>query len=66
MEKELALLMELREKEYQKFKLKKDKIAGWNSAGKYKIKPSLEQAAVAANAVVASTIMNMDASITKR
>jgi hypothetical protein len=66
MEKELALLMELREKEYQKFKLKKDKIAGWNSAGKYKIKPSLDQAAVAANAVVASTIMNMDASITKR
>jgi hypothetical protein len=66
MEKELTLLMELRDKEYQKFKLKKDKSKGWLSAGKYKIKPSLEGAAVAANAVVASTIMNMDASITKR
>ncbi len=65
-EKELALLMELRVKEYQKFKVKKDKKKGWLSAGNYKIKPSLEGAAVAANAVVASTIMNMDASITKR
>ena len=65
-EKELTLLMELRGKEYQKFKARKDKTRGWLSAGKYNIKPSLDGAAVAANAVVASTIMNMDASITKR
>ncbi len=65
-EKELALLMELREKTYQKFKVKKAKTGGWLSAGSYKRKPSLNAATVAANAVVASTIMNMDASITKR
>jgi hypothetical protein len=64
--KELELLMELRAKEYQKFKLKKNKGAGWLTAGTYKIRPSLDEAAVAANAVVASTILNMDASITKR
>jgi hypothetical protein len=66
MEKELGLLIELRTKEYEKFKQKKDKQRGWLSAGSYKIKTSLDGAAVAANAVVASTIMNMDASITKR
>ncbi|MEP7230203.1 MAG: DUF1553 domain-containing protein [Ginsengibacter sp.] len=64
--KELGLLLELREKEYQKFKTKKEKAKGWLSAGDYKSNTSLDGAQVAANAVVASTIINMDASITKR
>lgn len=65
-EKELSLLLELREKEYQKFKRKKEKTSGWLSAGNYKRNTELDAAQVAANAVVASTIINMDASITKR
>jgi hypothetical protein len=64
--KELILLLELREKEYQKFKTKKEKTKGWLSAGNYKTNNSLDAAQVAANAVVASTIINTDAAITKR
>jgi len=63
---ELKLLMELREKEYQKFKEKPEKAKGWISAGLSKFKPNIEIAALAANAVVASTIMNSDATLTKR
>jgi hypothetical protein len=64
--KELALLMELREKEYRKFKQKKEKTKGWLTTGEYKIKASPDAAGVAANAVVANTIINTDAAITKR
>ncbi len=65
-QQELALLMELREKEYQKFKMKKEKTKGWLATGRYIINPSLDAAQVAANAVVASTIINTDAALTKR
>jgi hypothetical protein len=63
---ELALLVELQDKEFQKFKADKNKTKGWLSAGAYKTGRSLDPARLAANAVMASTIMNMDASISKR
>jgi hypothetical protein len=62
----LDLLLELREKEFQKFKAKKEKTKGWLSAGNNKRNHALDAAQVAANAVVASTIINTDAAITKR
>ena len=65
-EAEIILLAELREKEYQKFKAEPEKAKGWLSAGLSKIDPSLDTLAIAANAVVASTILNSDAAITKR
>jgi hypothetical protein len=43
-----------------------EKTKGWLSAGFYKVNAQADKALVAANAVVASTIMNSDASITKR
>jgi hypothetical protein len=63
---ELTLMMELRQKEYEKFKAKKEKTKGWLATGNYKIKNGLDPALVAAHAVVASTIINTDAAITKR
>jgi hypothetical protein len=63
---EFTILLELRNKELNKFKMNPKKMAGWLQAGNYKIKPSADRAQVAANAVVASAIMNTDAAITKR
>jgi hypothetical protein len=63
---ELAILLELREKEYHKFRTKKERAKGWLATGSYKVPSSLDEAQVAANAVVASTIINTDAAITKR
>ncbi|MCF8323743.1 MAG: DUF1553 domain-containing protein [Leadbetterella sp.] len=65
-EAEMKLLMDLREKEYQKFKAEPEKAKGWLSAGLSKTNPNLEAPALAANAVVASTILNSDAALTKR
>ncbi len=63
---ELNLLVELQKKELGKFKSDPDKLAGWLNTGESKLDPALDADVVAANAVVASTIMNSDASITKR
>jgi hypothetical protein len=65
-EAEIKLLMDLREKEYQKFKAEPEKAKGWLKAGLSKTNPTLEAPALAANAVVASTILNSDATLTKR
>jgi len=65
-EKELKLLTDLEVKELQKFKTNIAKAKGWLNAGLYKPDPLLPQDKLAANAVVASTIMNADATITKR
>ncbi|MFM9910525.1 MAG: DUF1553 domain-containing protein [Chitinophagaceae bacterium] len=64
--KEIGLLMLLQQQELKKFRAYPTKITGWLKAGQYKIEKTLEPAVVAANAVVASTIMNSDATITKR
>ena len=65
-DKEIALLLELQDKEYQKFKHKGQKIKGWLSTGNYKIKKTNDEAKVASCAVIANTIINTDAAITKR
>jgi hypothetical protein len=66
MPQEMEILLRLRENEYNKFKSDKDKLKGWLATGAYRIDVSLDPSQVAANAVVASTIINSDAAITKR
>ena len=64
--KELEILQRLREHEYRKFRQEKNKLLGWLNTGEYKVNEKLDPCQVAANAVVASAIMNSDAAITKR
>ena len=64
--KQLALLMTLQQAEYNKFKNNPNKTKGWINTGLYKIDKTLDPYWVAANSVVASTILNSDAAITKR
>lgn len=64
-EKESALLQQLHTAEWKKFSQFPEKMQGWIKTGIFK--PTQDNPALlAANAVVASTIMNSDASITKR
>jgi hypothetical protein len=63
---EIALLLNLQKSEYEKFKQNSTKTKGWLKTGLYRIDANLDAAMVAANAVVASTILNSDATITKR
>ena len=65
-ENELELLVALQEEEYKKFKANRAKTEGWLNTGAFRIKAADDAALVAANAVVASTIMNSDATIMKR
>ncbi len=65
-QKELEILMQLREKQLTKFLETPSKVEGWISAGEYEIDQKLKFQEVAANAVTISTIMNADATITKR
>ena len=64
--KEIDLLEKLQTIEYQKFKTNPEKSKGWISEGQYKTDPKLDKALIAANAVVSSTILNSDATLTKR
>lgn len=63
---ELNLLLNLQKETYQNFKNNADKAKGWLKTGLYKIAENQDLILVAANAVVASTILNSDAVITKR
>ncbi len=63
---ELNILVSLQKSELEKFEKNKKKAEGWISLGQHKITPDDNKALVAANAVVASTIINSDAFITKR
>ena len=63
---EMQLLTELQNKEFLKFKSYPSKTKGWLETGSYKIDTSLDPARIAANAVVANTILNTDAALTKR
>lgn len=65
-DEELTLLVDLQLKEYEKFKSKEAKAEGWLKSGEFRIANDNDGALVAANAVVASTIINSDAAITKR
>lgn len=63
---ELSLLLTLRNEEYDNFKQYPEKAKGWLNTGEFKIDGDIDTNVLAANAVVASTIMNLDATITKR
>jgi len=63
---ELQLLLELKETEYKKFTINTTKMDGWLNTGAFRLSENEDKALIAANAVVASTIMNSDAAITKR
>lgn len=65
-DEELQLLAQLRLEEYEKFKTNEQKTEGWLNTGEFRITNIEDEALVAANAVVASTIINSDAAITKR
>lgn len=63
---ELDLLTALQKEEFKKFDANLEKAKGWLQTGAFQIAETDNKALIAANAVVASTIMNADASITKR
>jgi len=64
--KEVDLLVDLQKNQLKKFNLHPEKAKGWINAGQYKVEKNLDSALIGANAVVASTIMNSDATLTKR
>ncbi|MEP7110330.1 MAG: DUF1553 domain-containing protein [Ferruginibacter sp.] len=64
--KELELLLNLQQVEFNKFKQHPEKQKGWLNTGQYKIDEKLDAALLTANTVIASTILNSDASLTKR
>ncbi|MEP6750461.1 MAG: DUF1553 domain-containing protein, partial [Bacteroidota bacterium] len=63
---EVDLLLALQQTEERKFRNDPKKARGWLHAGQYMINKKLDSLQVAANAVVASTILNSDACLTKR
>ncbi|MEM9829015.1 MAG: DUF1553 domain-containing protein [Bacteroidota bacterium] len=65
-QEEIKILKTLRESEYQKFKDDPTRAKGWLEAGAYEVDPSLDTNLIAANAIVASAILNADATINKR
>jgi hypothetical protein len=64
--REMEILSSLQKIELEKFRANPSKAKGWLDAGIYKVDQNIEGALIAANTVVASTIMNSDATITKR
>jgi len=64
--KEVDLLLTLRKVEEDKFRKDPKKAAGWLHTGQHTADKTLDPALLAANSVVASTILNSDAALTKR
>lgn len=65
-EKEVGLLGDLLEYQLKRFKANPGKARGWLNTGQYRISDDVDPLLTAACAVVASTIMNSDATLTKR
>ena len=65
-DEEVKLLLALREEEYNVFQSHPKKAQSWLTTGAYEIDAKLDANLVAANAVVASVIMNGDVTLTKR
>jgi hypothetical protein len=63
---ELDMLSALQQMELKKFRNNPEKQNGWLHAGQYQVDKAMDTALIAANAVVASTILNSDATLTKR
>ncbi|GAA0527153.1 DUF1553 domain-containing protein [Chitinophaga japonensis] len=64
--KELELLTALRNQEQQRFRQHPAKARGWLHTGQHAADKNLAPALIAANTVVANTILNSDAALTKR
>jgi len=64
--KEVELLTALRNREQQRFRKHPAKAKGWLHTGQYTVDKNLDPALIAANTVVANTILNSDAALTKR
>ncbi len=64
--KELDLFRQLYESEYSKMKKSPGKAEGWLRTGQYRADPASDPLRVAAFSVVASTILNSDATLTRR
>jgi hypothetical protein len=64
--KEVDLLLTVQQVELKKFREHPEKENGWLNTGQYKVDKKMDSALIAANTVVASTILNSDASLTKR
>ena len=65
-EKEMDLLLKLKNSQEMAFRNKPEKVRGWLSSGQYVLNPVKDSARLAAHAVVVSTILNTDAALTKR
>jgi hypothetical protein len=65
-EREVTILQKLYAKEQEKFRQSPHKMKGWLSAGEYKFTEEIDAPALAAGTVVASTILNSDAFLTRR
>ena len=63
---EVRLLEDLLKNQIAKFKQHPEKSSGWLTTGQYYVKGQVDPLLVAAHAVVASTILNADATLTKR
>ncbi len=64
--RELAILTKLYGQELTKFSRSPAKMQGWLHAGEHRLPAKIDAPALAATTVIASTIMNSDAFITKR
>jgi Protein of unknown function (DUF1553)/Protein of unknown function (DUF1549)/Planctomycete cytochrome C/Concanavalin A-like lectin/glucanases superfamily len=64
--KEMEILQSLQSTELKKFRQAPMKTKGWLNAGQYQVDKNLDPVVVAANTVVASVILNSDATLTKR
>lgn len=65
-EKEVDLLVDLQKSQLKKFNAHPGKARGWLNTGQYIVESNSDTLLVAANAVVVSTILNADATLTKR
>ncbi|MEM6771337.1 MAG: hypothetical protein AAF597_12210, partial [Bacteroidota bacterium] len=65
-EEEVNLLEQVRQNELLVFREQPGKASGWLTAGYTRADPALDPAEVAADAVLASVMLNSDAVITKR
>jgi hypothetical protein len=63
---ELEVLLELQQQEVDKFRQHPEKMQGWLQTGAAEKNDDLPEITLAANTVVASTILNSDAAIVKR
>ena len=63
--KELTILTRLYEQEYQLFRKNPAKMKGWLQAGEHTPGANFDKPGLAAGAVVASTVMNSEAFVTK-